>query len=251
MVAVVIARLLTPEEYGLAALAIIFSSLVMVFSDLALGAALIQRKTLSEEDRNTAFWVDGRQRHRLHRGSVCSWRGRSRRSTGSRTRSRSCRALGVASSSPPSARPQLTLMMRVMDFRRSELLGLAGSRRRRVCGVVLAARGAGAWALVMQQIAATVLTTALVWCGSTGIRASCSRWRAFATSAGSASTCSASGSLLPAGERRSLPDRPLSRHHRAGYLRRGLQHHAGAGEQGRGPAPARVLARFLAAPGRA
>src|SRR6266540_2793283 len=56
-VAIVIARLLTPEEYGLAALAIVFSSLVLVFSDLALGAALIQRKTLSDLDRNTAFWV--------------------------------------------------------------------------------------------------------------------------------------------------------------------------------------------------
>ena len=49
VVAVVIARLLTPDEYGLAALAIVFSSLVMVFSDLALGAALIQRKTLTRE----------------------------------------------------------------------------------------------------------------------------------------------------------------------------------------------------------
>ena len=58
---------------------------------------------------------------------------------------------------------QLTLMMRVMDFRRSELLGLAGSVGGAICGVVLAARGAGAWALVMQQIAATALTTALVW----------------------------------------------------------------------------------------
>src|SRR5215218_11515133 len=55
--AIAVARLLTPDEYGLAALALVFASLVMVFSDLALGAALIQRKTLSEVDRDTAFWV--------------------------------------------------------------------------------------------------------------------------------------------------------------------------------------------------
>jgi O-antigen/teichoic acid export membrane protein len=162
IVAVAIARLLTPEEYGLAALAIVFSSLVMVFSDLALGAALIQRKTLSEQDKNTAFWVTV--------GSGLAFTG-----------------LGILLAGPiaslygePDAEPllvalsasffvtaagstQLTLMMRVMDFRRSELLGLAGSLGGAVCGVVLAARGAGAWALVMQQIAATVLTTALVW----------------------------------------------------------------------------------------
>src|SRR5262245_4035475 len=57
VVAIVIARLLTPDEYGLAALALVFASLVMVFSDLALGAALIQRKDLSAVDRDTAFWT--------------------------------------------------------------------------------------------------------------------------------------------------------------------------------------------------
>jgi len=162
IVAIVIARLLTPEEYGLAALAIIFSSLVMIFSDLALGAALIQRKNLSEDDRNTAFWVTV--------ASGIAFTG-----------------LGVLLAGPiaslygePDAKPllvalsasffitalgatQLTLMMRVMDFRRSEMLALAGSVGGAICGVVLAVRGAGAWALVMQQIAATCLTTALVW----------------------------------------------------------------------------------------
>ena len=55
--AVAVARLLTPGEYGLAMLALVFASLVLVFSDLALGAALVQRKELSERDRSTAFWV--------------------------------------------------------------------------------------------------------------------------------------------------------------------------------------------------
>ena len=162
VVAVIIARLLTPDEYGLAALAIVFASLVMVFSDLALGAALIQRKTLTEKDKNTAFWIT--------LGSGVAFTG-----------------LGVLLAGPiaslygePDAKPllvalsasffvtaagatQLTLMMRVMDFRRSELLVLGGSLGGAVCGVVLAARGAGAWALVMQQVAATTVTTALVW----------------------------------------------------------------------------------------
>src|SRR3954453_10302513 len=56
-VAICVARLLTPEEYGLAALALVFASLVLVFSDMAMGAALIQRKELSALDRDTAFWV--------------------------------------------------------------------------------------------------------------------------------------------------------------------------------------------------
>jgi hypothetical protein len=55
--AIVVARLLAPEEYGLAMLALVFASLVLVFSDLALGAALVQRKNLTEADRCTAFWI--------------------------------------------------------------------------------------------------------------------------------------------------------------------------------------------------
>ena len=57
LAAIAIARMLTPDEYGLAALALVFSSLVLIFSDMALGAALLQRRTLSEHDRSTAFWV--------------------------------------------------------------------------------------------------------------------------------------------------------------------------------------------------
>jgi O-antigen/teichoic acid export membrane protein len=43
VVAIIVARQLTPAEYGLAALALVFASLVLVFSDLAMGASLIQR----------------------------------------------------------------------------------------------------------------------------------------------------------------------------------------------------------------
>ena len=54
--AVALARLLAPDDYGLAALALVFASLVLVL-DLALGAAVIQRKNLTEDDRATAFWM--------------------------------------------------------------------------------------------------------------------------------------------------------------------------------------------------
>src|SRR3954453_15227006 len=54
--AVVLARLLTPEDYGVAGMAFIFSGLATIFSDLALGGALVQRREVTEEDRSTVFW---------------------------------------------------------------------------------------------------------------------------------------------------------------------------------------------------
>ncbi len=45
IVVVILARLLSPDDYGLAAMVLVFSSLVLIFSDLALGAALVQRES--------------------------------------------------------------------------------------------------------------------------------------------------------------------------------------------------------------
>jgi O-antigen/teichoic acid export membrane protein len=160
--AIAIARMLTPEEYGLAALALVFSSLVLVFSDMALGAALLQRKTLSEHDRNTAFWV------MVASGTLLT-------------------AAGVALSGPiaslygdPDAKPllmvlsatflvsalgatQSMLMLREMDFRRLEMLPMLGMVAGGAVGVVLAAMGAGAWAIIAQYVVSVAVTTIMYW----------------------------------------------------------------------------------------
>jgi O-antigen/teichoic acid export membrane protein len=162
VVAIAIARMLTPEEYGLAALALVFSSLVLVFSDMALGAALLQRKTLTEHDRNTAFWV------MVASGTLFT-------------------AAGVALSGPiaslygdPDAKPllmvlsgtflvsalgatQSILMLREMDFRRLEMLPMLGIMVGGAAGVALAATGAGAWAIIAQYVVATAVTTIMYW----------------------------------------------------------------------------------------
>jgi O-antigen/teichoic acid export membrane protein len=162
LVAIVIARLLTPSEYGLAALSLVFASLVMVFSDLALGAALIQRKTLSAVDRDTAFWTT------IIAGVIFT-------------------VLGASLSGPiaalygePDAQPllfvlslsflvsalgatQQNLMLRDMDFRRVEVLPLMGGLVGGVAAVISAAYGVGAWAIIVQQVVAIVVTTILVW----------------------------------------------------------------------------------------
>src|SRR3954452_16005632 len=56
IVALVLARLLAPDQWGLAAMVFVFSGFVIVFTDNALGTALIQRRVLHEGDRSTVFW---------------------------------------------------------------------------------------------------------------------------------------------------------------------------------------------------
>jgi O-antigen/teichoic acid export membrane protein len=161
-VAVTIARLLSPGEYGRAALALVFASLVLVFSDLALGAALVQRKILTDRDRATAFWVTV--------GSGVAFT-----------------LIGVALAGPiaslygqPDVKPllmalsasfiltaigatQQSLLLREMDFRRVEVLNLIGALAGGVVAVGLAIAGTGAWAIIGQQLATAGVTSALLW----------------------------------------------------------------------------------------
>ena len=53
---VVLARLLSPEEFGLAAMVLVFRRLLFLFSDFAFTPALVQRRHLTDKDRSTAFY---------------------------------------------------------------------------------------------------------------------------------------------------------------------------------------------------
>ena len=191
LVAIFIARLLTPAEYGLAALSLVFASLVMVFNDLGLGAALIQRKQLTEVDRSTAFITSAAT------GVLFT-------------------ALGVLFSRPiaelygqPSAAPLLLalsftfaisalgapqqwLMLREMDFRRvetsrwSEALPEVRPPWRSPFAEAAPGRSSS------QQVSVTVDHGPVVVRSPWRPHFS-SRWRAFGISAGSARTSSVSG----------------------------------------------------------
>ena len=161
-VAVILARLLTPHDYGVAAMVLVFASLVIIFSDLALGAALVQRERLTELERSTVFWTSAAV-------GLCFT------------------LAGIALSGPvasfygePEVKPlfaalslsflvtalgttQVALMNREMDFRSLELRMMAGTMAGGVVGVVAAARGYGAWAIIAQQLTVAVVSTCLLW----------------------------------------------------------------------------------------
>ena len=55
-VSVILARILTPEDYGIIALISIFISILTVFVDSGLGTALIQKKEVDETDFSSVFF---------------------------------------------------------------------------------------------------------------------------------------------------------------------------------------------------
>jgi O-antigen/teichoic acid export membrane protein len=161
-VTVVLARLLSPHDYGVAGMVIVFATLVEILGDLALGAALVQRRELSDTDRSTAFWVS------VGAGLFFT-------------------LLGIVLAAPlagfygtPAVKPlfmvmslsfvitavgstQCALLMREMDFRGLELRLTGGAVVGAAVAIFLAWRGAGPWALIGQQVTAAAVATVLVW----------------------------------------------------------------------------------------
>jgi O-antigen/teichoic acid export membrane protein len=165
LVGIVLARLLAPSDYGLAAMVLVASSLVLVFADLALGSALVQRRTLSEKDRSTVFWTS------FLAGSLFT-------------------VLGILAAGPiadfygeEEVRPlfavlsvsfvitslgttQRALLSREMKFRSLEVPTIVATLAGAAVGLALAFLGYGAWAIIAQHLAIAVVSTLLLWVAS-------------------------------------------------------------------------------------
>jgi O-antigen/teichoic acid export membrane protein len=159
---VVLARLLTPRDYGLAAMVLIFRRVVMIFSDFALTPALVQRPVLTDKDRSTAFWTS------IGLGTGFT-------------------IVGIALSTviatlygQPEVEPlfmafsfsflllslgatQAALLTRDLEFRSLEIRNIIGGIAGSVLAVVLALLGFGPWAIVSQPLATFGISTILLW----------------------------------------------------------------------------------------
>ncbi len=56
VITIIIARILLPEDYALAAIATIITGYAEIFSELGLGASIIQRKDQTQKDLSSVFW---------------------------------------------------------------------------------------------------------------------------------------------------------------------------------------------------
>jgi O-antigen/teichoic acid export membrane protein len=161
-VLVVVARALSPHEYGVAGMVLVFSSLVLIFADLALGTALVQRATLTELERSTVFWTSA------FVGVVVT-------------------LLTVALAGPvasffgePDVEPLLrvfalsfiltslmtvpnALLSRQMAWRGLELRSMGATVAGAATGVSLAVAGAGPWAIIAQQVVISATSLVLTW----------------------------------------------------------------------------------------
>lgn len=55
---VILARLLSPDDFGLVAMLMIFFAIGQTFVDSGMGQALIRKKEITDQDRSTVFWCN-------------------------------------------------------------------------------------------------------------------------------------------------------------------------------------------------
>jgi O-antigen/teichoic acid export membrane protein len=163
---VVLARLLTPRDFGLAAMVLIFRRVVMLFSDFALTPALVQRPVLTDKDRSTAFWTSigvGTGSTIIGialSGAIASLYGQPEVAPLFIAFSFSFLLLSLGAT-------QAALLTRDLEFRSLEIRNIIGSVAGSILAVVLAVLGFGPWAIVSLPLATFGTSTILLWFFST------------------------------------------------------------------------------------
>ncbi len=161
-VAILLAHLLLPREFGLAGMATAFSGLVLIFSDLGLGLALVQRKTLTEDDRSTVFWIN------VAAGALLTLLAAALSPVVAAFfhNSRVMPLFAVLCTSfllTSLGQTQAALLTREMSFRSLELRTIAATLTGAVAALAFALGGFGPWAIIAQVVCTSGASTLLLW----------------------------------------------------------------------------------------
>jgi len=168
IISVILARLMSPREFGLIAMATIFTSFAALFSDLGLGAAIIQKSDIEERHLSTVFWIN------IVAGTLIT-------------------ALVIAAApliamfyQEPALRlltmviafnfvigafkvVHNALLQKAMNFRKSALIEITSVFISGSTAAVAALSGWGVWSIVTQSLVLTSTSVIMVWL--------CSTWR--------------------------------------------------------------------------
>ena len=159
---VVLARLLTPEAYGLVAMVAVLTGFISLFKSLGLATATIQAPRLTHAELNGLFWINAglgcaAMIVTIALGPVMAWFYDEPRIT-SLTLGLSVTFLLAGLAVQPAA-----LLRRRLRFGTSVAIEVGSVAAGAAAAIALAASGAGPWALVGGVIATEAMNLTLVW----------------------------------------------------------------------------------------
>lgn len=162
IVSIILARLLSPEDYGLISLITIFISISSVFVSSGFGNALIQKKDADEIDFSSVFFFNIFMSIMLYiilflmSPNIADFYGKSELIP-------VIRVLGLSLIISGINNMQSAYVSKTMEFKKFFYSTLIGTILSAFVGIAMAYRGYGVWALVVQQLSNSLVDTIVLW----------------------------------------------------------------------------------------
>jgi PST family polysaccharide transporter len=159
---VILARLLTPKDFGLIAMIMVFTGFVGIFSEIGFSAAIIQRLDISENHLSSVFWLN------LFLGILLTIVLASLSNTISNFYNEPILAPITLLTSITFAISSLTsvhkaILQRSMDFRKLAIVETVAILVAGIFAIALALLKFGVWCLVLQSITSTTISALMIW----------------------------------------------------------------------------------------
>jgi O-antigen/teichoic acid export membrane protein len=162
---VLLARILTPRDFGLVAMALALTQVLHLFREAGLSTATVQQQTITHAQVSNLFWIN------VAVGLVCTlvgtalapvmaWFYRDERLLGITI------LLSLTLLTGGAAVQHLALLNRQMRFKALALIDVASMLACLIVALVMAAGGCGYWSLVGSQLAAALTELVLAWAAS-------------------------------------------------------------------------------------
>lgn len=165
MISVLIARILSPEDYGVIAIVMIFVSLSGILVNSGFGTAVIQRREISQELCSSVFFFNMTVSVLLYIAIylssplIASF-------FDMPVLSPALRVLGVMIIINATYLMQVSLLTRALDFKKQSFVHLAATLVSGSIGLSLAYAGYGLWSLVAQSLSNALVTSFAYWIAS-------------------------------------------------------------------------------------
>lgn len=159
---IILARLLSPDDYGVIAMPLVFLAIAQCIIDSGFSTALIRKPELTEDDLSTAFYFN------IGIGILCyavlfisSPLIADFYHTPILSSLLKVTALAVLFN--PLCAVQQAILTRKIDFKTQAIVSLSGAVVSGIVGMYMAYNGFGVWSLVFQQVGGYVMRTILLW----------------------------------------------------------------------------------------
>ena len=162
LITIVLARLLLPEDFGVAALLVFMASTVIAIMQNGVALALVTTRETSQAQETTVFWINVALALAIGLLLVAAGPALGR-FYGQPILGPLLLVVAVQILLHALGTVQTALFTRALGFRSLAVAGVGGTVCGGIAAIIAAFAGAGVWALALQYVVSTAVSTALLW----------------------------------------------------------------------------------------